>query len=274
MGFMIKTNISKKEQLEIQQHIESDLKNYMRKRAFPHIAKFLNHSSVEHQVYTVHTMVDFYEQYPKEEDKLLTEFLKSYLPMQKYSAFLIMAGISLNHPEFAFPKMEEALRSRKDIREFAANALKNSWKDKEEELAENIVRYWDLKDNVDLKIVAVTSVNTKAEDEENHILDFLGRFIEDHDIQVRNHVVEKLKDFYIREPIVVEAKLREWLLEAKTQNPELIVVQMIREIAKRKDPFLLDRTSIIMKNWSQNEKLKDTAHTVLQMLASNHIQRR
>ncbi|MDD4028804.1 MAG: hypothetical protein PHI40_01845 [Caldisericia bacterium] len=271
---MNKTNISKKELLEIQQNIEFDLKNYMRKRAFPNIAKFLNHSSVEHQVYAVHTLVDFYDQYPTEEDKLLTEFLKSYLPMQKYSALLIIAGISLQNPAFGFPKMAEALRSRKDVREFAANALKNSWKDQEEQLAENIVRYWDFRDNVDLKIVAVTSVNTKAEDEENRILDFLGRFIEDNDIQIRNHLVEKLKDFYIREPIVVEAKLREWLLQAQTQNPELTIVQMVREIAKRKDPFLLDRTSIIMKNWSQNEKLKETAQTVLQLLASNHIQRR
>ncbi len=271
---MIKTTISKKEQMEIDQNIEFDLKNYMRKRAFPHIAKYLNHASVQIQVYAVHTLVSLYNQYPTEEDKLLTEFLKSYLPMQKYPALLIISGISLEHPEFGFPKMEEALRSRKDVREFAANALKNSWKDQEERLAENIVRFWNLQENVDLKIVAVTSVNTKAEDEENHILDFLGRFIEDHDIQVRNHLVEKLKDFYIREPIVVEAKLRDWILQAQTQNPELTVIQMIREIAKRKDPFLLDRTSIIMKNWSQNEKLKETAQTILQMLTNNPMHNR
>ena len=267
---MTKSNIPKKDMQDIQQKVTLDLRNYLRKRAFPNIARCLNNPSVQHQVYAVQTFIDLFEQYPKEEDKLLSEFLKSYLPMQKFSALLIISGISVDHPEFGFLKMAEALNARSDISEFAANALQNSWKNKEEQMIANMQKYWDFNSNVNLKIVAVMTINTQTDDEEDKLLSFIGKFIDDSDVKVKSQIISKLKEFYIREPIVVEAKLREWITNSKNQNPEHKVIQMFREVLKRKDPFLLDRTSIIMKNWSNNEKLKDAASTILDLLASNH----
>ncbi|MCK5849211.1 MAG: hypothetical protein KAH01_08465 [Caldisericia bacterium] len=267
---MTKSSIPKKDMQDIQQKVALDLSNYLRKRAFPNIARCLNNPSIQHQVYTVQAFIDLYEQYPKEEDKLLSEFLKSYLPMQKFSALLIISGISVNHPEFGFLKMSEALNARRDISEFAANALQNSWKDKEEQMVLNMQKYWDFDSNDNLKAAAVMTINTQIDDEEDKLLSFIGRFIEDSNVEVKNQIIAKLKEFYIREPIVVEAKLREWITNEKTQNPERTIIQVFREVLKRKDPFLLDRTSIIMKNWSNNEKLKNVASTILNLLASNH----
>jgi hypothetical protein len=267
---MTKNNIPDKDMQDIQQKVALDLRNYLRKRAFPNIARCLNNPSIQHQVYAMQAFIDLFEQYPKEEDKLLSEFLKSYLPMQKFSALLIISGISVDHPEFGFLKMDEALRARNDIGEFAANALQNSWKDKEEQMVTGMQKYWNFDSNNNLKTVAVMSLNTQIDDDDDILLTFIGKFIDDSDIKVRNQIISKLKEFYIREPIVVEAKLREWITNSKNQNPERTVIQMFREVLKRKDPFLLDRTSIIMKNWNNNEKLKNVASTILDLLASNH----
>lgn len=259
--------VSKKVQ-EYQKLIAADLKVYGKKRAFPNIAKSLSDPIIGNQIAAIQAFVSLYESYPDEEDKLLDVFTKSFITGQKYVAITIIVSISLLHPEYAFLKLSKTISIQKDLVDFTANALKGAWKEKEDKLIQLMSNFWDLRNNLNLKKVAIMSLNTTIDDENDILIDFLGKFVSDNDAFIRTQVSLKLKELYIKEPYVVESKMRTWLLEDTNKNAGTVVVSTFREINKRQDPNLLDRTCLIMKNWerSESEPIHSTAVKVLNIL--------
>jgi len=262
--------VSKKVQ-DYQKLMAGDLKVYGKKRAFPNIAKSLSDPVIGNQISAIQAFVSLYETYPEEEDKLLDVFTRSFIMGQKYVAITIIVSISLVHPDYAFTKLSKTLSSQKDLVDFTANALKGAWKEKEDKLIHYMSSFWDLRNNLSLKKVAIMSLNTTIEDDEDILIDFLGKFVTDNDAFIRSQVSQKLKELYIKEPYVVESKMRSWLHEDIGKNAGTVIVSTFREINKRQDPNLLDRTCLIMKNWERNEleSIRTTAGKVLNILKEN-----
>lgn len=264
----IKNQEVSKKVLEYQKLIASDLKVYGKKRAFPAIAKCLSDQHIGNQIAAIQAFVSLYETYPDEEDKLLDVFAKSFITGQKYVAITIIVSLSLTHPDYSFDKLSKILSVQKDLVDFTANSLKGAWKDNEDKLIQLMSSFWDLRNNLNLKKTAIMSLNTSVEDENDMLIDFIGKFIADNDAFIRSQVSIKLKELYIRVPYVVEAKMRNWLTQDQTKNAGLVIVNTFREINKRQDPTLLDRSCIIMQNWEKNEseQVRTNAAKILTLL--------
>jgi len=78
----------------------------------------------------------------------------------------------------------------------------------------------------------------------------------------------KLKEIYIREPYITESEMRKWLKESMSKNAVQTIVLAFKEISKRKDSFLLDRTCLILENWERNEAeiISNTGTKILSLL--------
>lgn len=264
----IKNQEVSKKVLEYQKLIAGDLKVYGKKRAFPAIAKCLADQNIANQIAAIQAFVSLYDTFPEEEDKLLDVFAKSFITGQKYVAITIIVSLSIQHPEYAFDKLSKILSVQKDLVDFTANSLKGAWKDNEDKLIQLMSNFWDLRNNNNLKKVAIMSLTTSVEDENDVLIDFLGKFVSDNDAFIRSQVSVKLKEMYIRVPYIVEAKMRTWLAGDQSKNAGLVVLSTFREINKRQDPNLLDRSCIIMKNWEKNEseQVRQSATKILALL--------
>jgi len=264
----IKNQEVSKKVLEYQKLIAGDLKVYGKKRAFPIIAKCLNDQNISNQIAAIQAFVSLYETFPEEEDKLLDVFSKSFITGQKYVAITILVSLSLIHPDYAFDKLSKVITLQKDLVDFTANSLKSAWKEQEDKMISLMSNFWDLRNNLNLKKVAIMSLNTAVEDENDILIDFLGKFVSDNDAFIRTQVSLKLKELYIRVPYVVEAKMRAWLINDLGKNTGLVILNTFREINKRQDPTLLDRSCIIMKNWEKNEseQVRQNATKILNLL--------
>ena len=128
----------------------------------------------------------------------------------------------------------------------------------------NINVYWNLNQSVNLKHTALLSIDTSFVVDSEIILNYLVSFISDINPEIRFQTALKIRDLYIKEPYVVEAKLREWLKD-NNKNTSQTIVLAFKEINKRKDSMLLDRTCIIMNNWnrSDSESIRNTASKIL-----------
>ncbi|MCE5222860.1 hypothetical protein LLG10_01540 [bacterium] len=260
--------LNQKKLLEFQKLMSLDLAVFAKKRAFPNIAKCLNEPQLQDQILAIEAFAMLYETYPDEEDKLIDIFIRSFIKNQKYIAVTILIQISLLHPSYAFTKLEKIITAQKDLIEITAQALKGAWSGKEESLLAHMTQLWDLHGNLSSKKVAIMALDTEFEDENNLMIDFIGQLITDSDPFVRNQVSNKLKERFIKEPYVVEAKMREWLAKDTSHNAVLTVLTTFKDLAKRQDPNLLDRACIIMQNWERNdsEDIKATAAKVLLLL--------
>lgn len=245
-----------------------DLAVFQKKRAFPNIAKCLNEPQLQDQILAIQAFASLYETFPDQEDKLIDIFIRSFIKNQKYIAVTILIQISLHHPLYAFAKLEKIITSQKDLIEITAQALKGAWSGQEEALITHMNQLWNLQGNLSSKKVAVMAVDTEFEDENNLMIDFIGQFIPDSDPFVRNQASNKLKERFIKEPYVVEAKMRELLSKDTSRNAVMTILTTFKDLAKRQDPNLLDRACIIMQNWgrSENEEIRTTAEKVLLLL--------
>lgn len=253
---------------EFQKLMSSDLTVFSKKRAFPNIAKCLNEPQLQDQILAIEAFASLYETYSDEEDKLIDIFIRSFIKNQKYIAVTILIQISLLHPAYAFAKLEKIITSQKDLIEITAQALKGAWSGKEESLLAHMNHFWDLRSSLSSKKVAVMSLDTEFEDENDTMIDFIGQFVSDSDPFIRNQASNRLKERFIKEPYVVEAKMREWLTKDTSRNAVLTILSVFKDLARRQDPNLLDRACIIMQNWERNdsEDIKSTAGKVLLLL--------
>jgi len=262
------TDASQKKLNEFVKLMSADLAVFQKKRVFPNIAKCLNEPQLQDQILAIQAFASLYETYPDQEDKLIDIFIRSFIKNQKYIAVTILIQISLNHPPYAFAKLEKIITAQKDLIEITAQALKGAWSGQEEALITHMNQLWNLQGNLSSKKVAIMAVDTEFEDENNLMIDFIGQFIPDSDPYVRMQASNKLKERFIKEPYVVEAKMRELLSKDTSRNAVLTILSTFKDLAKRQDPNLLDRACIIMQNWERSdiEEIRTTAEKVLQLL--------
>jgi len=249
---------------EIKQIIFNELKNFKAKISISNIAKFLNDPNVEIQINMINILKDGYEVYPEEIDKLIDIMTRSYMRNQKYIAISLLTELSKIHPDYAFDKLSKIIYIQSDLIESTSDAIKSVWRDNIDDLIKNIKAYWDLNKNVNLKQTALTCIDTSLLSDSEIILDYLNIFINDANPEIRFQSALKIRDLYIKEPYVVEAKLREWLKDNNKFSSQTIILAF-KEINKRRDSMLLDRTCIIMNNWLRNESesIKNAASKIL-----------
>ena len=259
---------SKKSYEEIKKVVEADLKDYKKKKSFINIASLLNDADVSTQVQTIKAITDAFSLYPEEIDKITDIMSRSYVRNQKLIAISIITELSLTHPDYAFPKLAKILNIQSELVEAVSDALKNLWKEKETELINNIETFWDLKTNNNLKLAAILSIDPANIDDSEVLLDFLSSFIDEPSKDLKSEVAMKLKEIYIREPYITESEMRKWLKESMSKNAVQTIVLAFKEISKRKDSFLLDRTCLILENWERNEAeiISNTGTKILSLL--------
>ncbi len=253
---------------EIKKVIESDLKDFKKKRSFANILRLLNQGDLNTQVQLIYQIVEDYNTYPEEIDKIAEIMSKSVIYNQKLLAVSVITELSVRYPDYAFPKLSNIIINQGDLIGVISDALKNLWKGKEAELIQNIQTFWNLKANKDLKLAAILSLDTSSISDSEIMLEFLSNFREESFPEVRHELAIKLKELYIKEPYIVESEMRKWLKDTNNRNTAQIIILSFREISKRKDPFLLDRTCLIMENWSKNntEAVSSTGEKILNML--------
>jgi hypothetical protein len=259
---------SKRGYEEIKKLVEADLKEYKKKKSFANIASLLNDADVSTQVQTIKVITDVYTLYADEIDKITDIMSRSFVRNQKLVSVSIITELSLIYPDYAFPKLAKILSVQGDLIEAVSDALKNLWKNKEPELIKNIQTYWDLKTNKNLKLAAILSIDPSNIDDSEALLDFLSGFIDESSMDVRYEVAMKLKELYIKEPYITESEMRKWLKGSMSKNASQTIILAFKEISKRKDSFLLDRTCLILENWERNEAeiISSTGTKILSLL--------
>lgn len=259
---------SKKEYEEIKKIVETDLKDYKKKKSFTNIAKLLNEAEVSSQVQAITAIIELYSSYPEEIDKITDIMSRAFIRNQKIIAVSIITELSPLYPDYAFTKLAKVLNVQNDLIEAVSDALKNLWKNKEMDLIKNIETFWDLKTNRNLKLAAILSIDTANISDSEVVLNFLSNFKDEPFQEVKHEVAVKLKELYIKEPYIVESEMRKWLKESLNRNIVQIVISAFKEIGKRRDSFLLDRTCLIMENWERNESevIRITGAKVLSFL--------
>lgn len=258
----------KKRFKQYQKLIASDLKQFIKKKAYPQIAACFRDPNLQHQILAIKAFTSLYEEYQEEIDKLLDVMLRSFLTNQKFVAITLLVNISFTHPDYAFPKLAKHTSQNKELIEIVSDALKVKWQDRQHDLIDQFIQHWDLKNQHNLKKTAIMSLNPHSNEETDKMLDFLSIFMHETDTFLHLQLAIKIKDLYIREPYFVESKMREWMKDIDPVHASQIVVIAFKEINKRQDPNLLDRTCIILENWSKNitPSIHDTASKVLSML--------
>jgi len=259
---------SKKGYDEIKKLIESDIREYKRKKSFANIARLLNEADINSQIQAITAITEVYSLYPEEIDKITDIMSRAFIRNQKLIAISIITELSLKYPDYAFSKLARILSIQNDLIEAVSDALKNLWREKREELMKNIEIFWDLKTNKNLKLAAILSIDTTNISDSEIILKFLSNFREESFPEVKHEVAMKLKELYIKEPYIIESEMRKWLKESSGRNTAQIITSSFKEISKRRDPFLLDRTCMIMENWEKNdaEVVRSTGAKVLSLL--------
>ncbi len=258
----------KKRFVQYQKLIASDLKQFLKKKAYPQIAACFRDPVLSHQILAIKAFTSLYEEFNEETDKLLDVMLRSFLSNQKFVAITLLVNISFTHPDYAFPKIAKHASQNKELVEIVSDALKVKWQDRQHDLIDQFIQYWDLKNQHNLKKVAIMSLNPHSNEETDKMLDFLSIFMHESDAFLQNQIAIKIKDLYVREPYFVESKMREWMKDIDPVHGSQIVVLAFKEINKRQDPNLLDRTCLILENWSKNATptIQETALKVLSIL--------
>jgi hypothetical protein len=248
--------------------IELDLKSFLKKKAYPNVASCFRNPNLHQQIIAIKAFTSLYDDYPEEVDKLLDVMIRSFLTNQKFVAVTLLVNISFAHPEYAFPKMAKYTIQLKELVEIVSDALKIKWQDNQNELIEHFLKYWELRQYQNLKKTAIMSLNTQSIEETDAMLDFLGTFMHESEPFIHLQLALKVKELYVREPYFVEAKMREWISQVDPVHASQIVVQSFKEISKRQDPNLIDRSCIILENWSKNPAsvIQETAAKVLAIL--------
>lgn len=248
--------------------IASDLKTFIKKKSYPQIAACFRDPNLHHQIIAIKAFTALYDEYPEEIDKLLDVMIRSFLSNQKFVAITLLVNISFSHPDYAFQKLAKHTTQHKDLVEMVADALKSKWQAQQNDLIDHLQKYWDLKTQQNLKKTAILSLNPHSEEETDKMLDFLGTFMHETEPFLQLQTAIKIKELYVREPYFVESKMREWMTQNDTIHAPQIVILAFKEVNKRQDPNLLDRTCIILENWSKNSSsiVVETASKVLGIL--------
>jgi len=253
---------------EIKKLVEADLNDYKKKKSFANIASLLNDADVSTQVKTIKAITDSYSSYSEQIDKITDIMSRSFIRNQKLIAITIITELSPIYPDYAFPKLAKIISTQSDLIEAISGALKNLWKEKEPELIKNIQAFWDLKTDKNLKLAAILSIDSANIEDSEVLLDFLSNFIDESSMDVKYEVALKIKELYIREPYITESEMRKWLKESMSKNAAQTIILAFKEIGKRKDSFLLDRTCLILENWQRNETeiIRNTGAKILSSL--------
>lgn len=259
---------SKRGYEEIKKLVVDDLKDYKKKKSFAGIASLLNDTDVSIQVQTIKAIIDVYISFQDEIDKITDIMSRSFVRNQKLIAVSIITELSLIYPDYALSKLAKILSVQGDLIEAVSDALKNLWKNKEPELIKNIQAFWDLKTNKNLKLAAILCIDPANIEDSEVLLDFLSNFIDESSMDVRYEVAMKLKELYIKEPYITESEMRKWLKGSMSKNAAQTIILAFKEISKRKDSFLLDRTCLILENWERNEAeiISNTGTKILSLL--------
>ncbi len=258
----------KKKFKEYRKQIETDLKSFIKKKAYPHIASCFRDPNLQHQILAIKAFTSLYEEYCQEIDKLLDVMIRSFLSNQKFVAITLLVNISYTHPDYAFPKLAKYTIQIKDLSDIVSDALKVKWQSNQHGLIDHFIKYWDIKNQQNLKKAAILSLNPHSDEETDKMLDFLSLFMHESEPFLQMQTAIKIKELYIREPYFVESKMREWMLTIDPVHASQIVVLAFKEINKRQDPNLLDRTCLVLENWSKNTSstIQETASKVLAIL--------
>ena len=105
--------------------IASDLKTFIKKKAYPQIASCFRDPNLHHQIIAIKAFTALYDEYPEEIDKLLDVMIRSFLSNQKFVAITLLVNISFSHPDYAFSKLAKHTTQHKDLVEIVADALKS-----------------------------------------------------------------------------------------------------------------------------------------------------